>query len=168
MTALLPKRCVMLCAFLMIPHAGLCAGPTQVDRAAWQDHSLARPLFAPTRRPSPTGNALAGTPRLTGIIENGGVSRAIFMIPGQERGVIVPLQGYIGNWQVIAIGKGTITIREAGQDRLMRPDRARLSGPSMPDHAPQSENPLETFSRDELSRFAPPASSDTPPPGMPQ
>ncbi|GBQ87719.1 general secretion pathway protein GspN [Asaia krungthepensis] len=138
------------------PALGAASADPAIQGAARSDELatiLARPLFAPSRRPALSPDRVEGTPRLAGIIESEGKASAIFMLPGRERGVIVPIRGTMGNWQIVSIGGGAVTIRENGQDRILRPDRDR-----------QSTHPANAPSLD----FAPPVSSESFPPGMPQ
>lgn len=121
----------------------------------WQQQSLARPLFSPSRRPAPSMAVLSGTPRLSAIIDHDGHGSAIFMIPGRERGLIVPLGGTIGAWQLMGIAGNTVTIRENGRDRVLRPDRDRHA--AQPASSPPSANSLAPT---DSAGFAPPASSD--------
>jgi len=133
---------------------------------ARQTQILARPLFTPTRRPPPSTALMTGTPRLSAIIDGTGQQRAIFMLPGHDRGVIVPVNGVIGAWQVIGIDNGAVRIRDGRGERLLHPDRERTD-PATPDQLPfaPSSQPAQRPEPD----FAPPASSlDNAPPGMPQ
>ncbi|NVN42436.1 hypothetical protein HW537_00815 [Asaia siamensis] len=131
-----------------------------------QEQILARPLFTPTRRPPPSTAITTGTPRLSAIIDGTGPQRAIFMLPGRDRGVVVPVNGVIGAWQVTGIENGAVRIRDGHGERVLRPDRERAehAAPNPLPFAPSSQ-PAPRPEPD----FAPPASSlDNAPPGMPQ
>ncbi|WP_222548261.1 hypothetical protein [Asaia lannensis] len=148
----------------------ICAMPYACadDMTSWQQQSLARPLFSPSRRPALSKAALSGTPRLSAIIDHNGHGSAIFMIPGRERGLIVPVGGTVGTWHLKAIAGNSVTIIENGRDRILRPDRDRHASQSV-SSSPTENNLAPTDS----SGFAPPASSDpapfdNAPSGMPQ
>lgn len=141
----------------------------------WQQQSLARPLFSPSRRPAPSTAVLSGTPRLSAIIDHDGHGSAIFMIPGRERGLIVPVGGTIGAWHLKAIAGNTVTIRENGRDSVLRPDRDRHAAPPSSDSSSSvsAPAPADNLAPTDSSGFAPPASSDSAPldnapSGMPQ
>lgn len=103
---------------------------TRID--SWQQTILARPLFSPTRRPTDRPDTGDATPRLTGIVVGSGRRRAIFMIPGQDRGRIADVGDLIGPWRIVAIENGTIRVRDETGEHVMHPDRDRRSAPPTP------------------------------------
>ncbi|MFW7269014.1 hypothetical protein ACMAUO_13730 [Gluconacetobacter sp. Hr-1-5] len=107
---------------------------TRID--SWQQTILARPLFSPTRRPADMPGTGDTTPRLTGIVVGSGRRRAIFMIPGQDRGQIADVGDLIGPWRIVAIENGTIRVRDMAGEHVMRPDRDRRTDNRMGDTPP--------------------------------
>jgi general secretion pathway protein N len=73
--------------------------------------TIERPLFAPTRRPQPGGNAteapVEGTYRLLGIVGEG--SRRTALVASGNRRVNLAVGDTLGEWSV----------REIGQDRVV-------------------------------------------------
>ncbi len=97
------------------PQAAGAAVPTGPNRE-WIAQSLARPLFAPDRRPAPeaAGPGLSGPPRLTGIMITPAGRSAIFV--AGERQLVVQVGGVIG----------AFTVRDIAEQQVM------LTGPSGP------------------------------------
>lgn len=158
-----------LCGLLIVMAWGLDRGAragtpaVSGDIGLWQGRILSRPLFSPSRRPAPDLATPGGTPRLAGVIDQDGTGRAIFVLPGRDRGLIVPVGGTIGVWKIVSIAGNRVTILENGQTRQVQPDRNRLpSGPAPSDPHSSSLAPTDS------SGFAPPASPDNDSPGMPQ
>lgn len=109
----------------------------------WVETILARPLFAPNRRPpanAPAAPAAAAPPlpRVTGILIDGNSRNVIFANPG-GRPVVVPEGGSMNGFRVQSI--------ETGQVILSGPDGPRTLRPSFD---PQPASP-----------------SSPPPPGLP-
>jgi len=146
-----------------MPAPGTAASPA--ERAeAWRAQILARPLFSPSRRPAPSADKLDGVPRLSGIIEGTGPLRAIFMVPGHDRGIVVPLGGHIGPWHVTGIEKGRVRVRDAQGEKVLAPDRDREgNGPSPGDRFAPPSGGGSTPTLD----FAPPANPDAVAPDQP-
>ena len=86
---------------------------------------LARPLFSPNRRPSVIDSAPGGAtgdeplPRLAGIMVSPAGRSAIFA--GGPRGVVVPVGGRVGRYDVRAIEPGAVTLLGPEGLRTVRP-----------------------------------------------
>jgi len=113
------------------PQAGATETADKTKAAAVADHtpdwvetSLARPLFAPERRPAeevasatPTSGASAdGPPRLAAVLVSPSERRAIFAPPGDAKPIIVGEGATVAGFSVQSI--------EAGQVTLLGPDGA--------------------------------------------
>lgn len=86
---------------------------------------LARPLFAPTRRPAavaarPDAPA-AGLPRLAGVLMHGGVRSVIFAGTDGGRPVVVAEGGQVAGYVVQSIEPGRVTLAGPGGTRVLRP-----------------------------------------------
>ena len=102
------------------PHAG---DTRQVQ--TWVDSILARPLFAPSRRPpaiaAGPGTSGPGFPRLTGIIIMPQQREAIFAVPGKTQQVVVTAGGRLNGVLIKSIEAGWIVIVDAAGARVVRP-----------------------------------------------
>ncbi len=104
--------------FVIAASAGLgsaVAAPAGVD--AEMTATLARPLFAPDRRPEAQAvvaaipDGAASVPRLTGILVDGARRRAIFAVPAQPGGTeTVQEGGAIGAYRVQTISLAAVTV----------------------------------------------------------
>lgn len=97
------------------------ASPSPV--AAWVATILARPLFAPDRRPpSLTGMAAnrVALPRLAGTIRTKSGLRAIFAPSGAPKQVAVGLDGWIAGWKLADIGDGEVILEQNGRTATLR------------------------------------------------
>lgn len=114
--------------------AGPAAPPPIAD---WTDIALARPLFAPDRRPVPgAAGAQDGLPRLTGIIRSDDAHLAIFAMPGATpdaagKSLVVPQAAVVAGWVVSDIGDGAVTLTQGSRSALLR-----LSFTNVPVSAP--------------------------------
>ncbi|APH60122.1 hypothetical protein [Granulibacter bethesdensis] len=102
---------------------------------------LARPLFAPRRRPAPiseTGHI--GLPRLTGIITGPGDRKAIFA--GEPHSIAISAGGSIEGYTVTSIEAGTVTLSGPVGTMTLHPQRAADNAVTTPSQstttAPQS------------------------------
>ena len=98
----------------------------QPTRAALVDAILARPLFAPKRRPammarSPTAPQTVTLPRLSGIVMSGEQRSAIFAADEGRRPVVAELGGRVGQYVVQAIESERVTLVGPGGTRVMQP-----------------------------------------------
>lgn len=82
------------------------------EAGKWAAEVLARPLFAPGRRPDATAQAKAANtlPRLAGIIVSAGTASAIFMAPGQKP-QIAGMGGQVGAYAVQSIDPDEVRLR---------------------------------------------------------
>ena len=94
--------------------------------AAWSNTALARPLFAPDRRPAPgSAGAHDGLPRLTGTIRSDDDLLAIFATPGVTPGgaaktLVIGRSGSVAGWTVAAIEDGAVTLERGTQSAIVR------------------------------------------------
>ena len=82
---------------------------------------LARPLFSPVRRPAPSAhraNQDKTTPRLSGIIIDGANRLAMFAGPHGGKPITVTKGERVGNWVVVLVQPGWVTL--AGPEGLRR------------------------------------------------
>jgi hypothetical protein len=88
----------------------------------WMPVVLARPLFAPDRRPA-AGVAAAdpGMPRLTGIIAAPDAAVAIFQPAGSKRSVLARFGERVGGWEVTAIAADAVNLRKQDQVVVLTP-----------------------------------------------
>ncbi len=96
------------------------AGPTEVRTI------LARPLFAPNRRPPAGGVALPNAlppslPRVAGILMNGGQRSVIFASTGDTRPMVVHEGGELNGFRVQAIEDGQVTVVGPDGPRVLHP-----------------------------------------------
>ena len=111
--------------------------------------ALARPLFAPSRRPPPPGGATpvtaetAAPPRLTGTIVGGlGPRAAILVPPDSERPVVLHEGERAGRFTVVRIAPGQIEASGPnGAVRLQLGAGRPALPPALPEPAPIPENP---------------------------
>ncbi len=109
--------------------------PTRVEQ--WIATSLARPLFAPDRRPPAAGTVAATSggphlPRLAGTLVSTEGHRAIFAAEADGgRPLVVDEGGRVGPWTVRSIAPGEVM--------LSGPDGQRTIGPSFDRTAPAPE-----------------------------
>jgi hypothetical protein len=98
------------------------AAPSNALPNTWMEEALARPLFAPDRRPA-AGSATAdpGMPRLTGIIASPDAAVAIFQPAGSTRSVLARSGEHVGGWEVTAIAADAVNLRKQGQVIVLSP-----------------------------------------------
>jgi general secretion pathway protein N len=102
-----------------VPAASPASAPP--DRGLVQT-ILARPLFAPDRRPdAETGAARAGLPRLAGIVFVPGDAVGIFQADEKAKPVSVAEGGFIGGCGVVRVERDRVTITCNGATHVMRP-----------------------------------------------
>lgn len=96
--------------------------PTEASRHAWLPAVLARPLFAPDRRPA-TGTIATdpGLPRLSGIISTPTGTVAIFQSATDGKPVLARSGDQIAGWQVAAVEPDAVTLRKAGARMVLHP-----------------------------------------------
>ena len=104
--------------------------PAPPDGATLAATLLARPVFAPDRRPDreDTAPGVAGTPaglpRLTGILVNGADRRAIFAPAGQAghaQPAVLTVGGRIGLYRVEAISRLAVTLSGPDGRSMLQP-----------------------------------------------
>jgi hypothetical protein len=90
--------------------------------------TVARPLFAPSRRPPSPKGVPGGTatepPRLSGIISWPGGNSAIFQPAKASHPTIVGEGETMGEWKVQSIVAGTVTVSRGDQRLLLHPSFA--------------------------------------------
>jgi hypothetical protein len=108
-------------------HAALTEGVDQ-----WVDVALARPLFAPDRRPvAGSRTAEAGLPRLAGVIVSPSDKVAIFQSAGVTKPVSVRHGETVNGWLVTMIEANSVSLRKAASTLVLRPEFGDLA----PGHA---------------------------------
>ncbi len=95
-------------------------------RAALVDTILARPLFAPKRRPplnakSPAAPQTAVLPRLSGVITSGDQRTAIFAADEGQRPVVAALGEHVGQYTIQAIEHEKVTLVGPAGTRVLQP-----------------------------------------------
>ena len=105
-----------------VPPRAARAAPSNALPNTWMEEALARPLFAPDRRPA-AGSATAdpGMPRLTGIIASPDAAVAIFQPAGSPRSVLARSGEHVGGWEVTAIAADAVNLRKQGQVVVLSP-----------------------------------------------
>jgi len=99
---------------------------------------LARPLFAPTRRPAAgVAAALEGLPRVTGILVDGGRRSVIFATADGGKPVVVAEGGEVAGFRVQTIESGQVTVLGTEGLRVLRPSfdpspRPSVATPQLP------------------------------------
>jgi general secretion pathway protein N len=104
-------------------------------RNHWMTVALARPLFAPDRKP--IAGAVAadpGMPRLTGIIASPDAAVAIFQPAGDARPMVTRHGDTIDGWQVTDIATEGVNLRKDNQVIVLSP---RFAGAPHPGAAVQ-------------------------------
>jgi general secretion pathway protein N len=88
----------------------------------WVTVALARPLFAPDRKPIPgTVASDPGMPRLTGIIASAGSTVAIFQPAGDAKAVTARNGERVGGWEVTTIEAGSVSLRKDNEIIALSP-----------------------------------------------
>ena len=90
--------------------------------------ALARPLFAPDRKPIASGEA--GLPRLTGVIASPNDGVAIFQGSGKVKPLLVRRGETVGGWQVTTIAIDSVGLRKAGAKLTVKPEFDNLKSSS--------------------------------------
>lgn len=106
--------------------------PGSVD-PDWLETVLARPLFAPDRRPLPGVSVTdPGLPRLSGIIDTSDGARAIFQTDSDGKRTVVRAGDKLGNWAVASIEPDGIHLERPGERMVLNPRFASpaASGPA--------------------------------------
>lgn len=127
---------------------------------------LARPLFSPSRRPAGDGgSAMAGLPRLTGVLVSDSGRVAVFAGEGSGRGAAVREGGTLGAFTVRGIAPGEVTVEGPDGVRTLRPGFGSVAAvpPPQPAAGPPS---AAAIMRDGLPP-APPTPGLTHVPGTP-
>lgn len=106
---------------------------------------LARPLFAPSRRPGATGavGAVAGLGRLSGVMVGPGGRHAIFVMAGGSKPIVVGEGAHIAGYVVQSIDDGAVTILGPDGHRTLRPtfDPGTPAKPAAPAPRPGAPSP---------------------------
>ena len=128
-------------ASLTVVPAGHATGPNPDQVARWTATSLARPLFAPGRRPPTQATAAAkpGTlapdlPRIAGTMVTPAGRRAIFAAKG-DKPLVVGEGAQVGAFTVQSI--------KAGQVTLLGPEGVRVLSPTFDLEAPVPPTPVQ-------------------------
>jgi hypothetical protein len=111
---------------------------TSVDQ--WVAVALARPLFAPDRKPVASASGDAGLPRLTGIVASSNDGVAIFQANENKKVLLVRRGETIAGWQVTRIAGDTVGLRKADNQIVLRPqfENSKSSGAAKEATQPQS------------------------------
>jgi len=128
------------------PAQGLMIGRPPVSAQAtdagtghedWIAIAMARPLFSASRRPTrdavveaPTGPD--GLPRLTAVLSGPFGERAIFAGPEGGKPLVVSTGDAVGDYRVLRIENGEVTLKGAGQTRQLRPSFADAAQAAVP------------------------------------
>lgn len=129
-----PERARQICAAaaLLVGFFVLSCAQAQTIGIEGNDPLLARPLFAPDRRPTdaPTAPVLNHDPVLTGIVLRQDERRALFapMISGMPAPALSS-GDLIAEWRVTSIDADTVTLEKNGQVLSLHPH----FGPAAPD-----------------------------------
>ena len=112
------------------PPAGAAAVPPDRSRD-WAATTLARPLFAPGRRPpAPAATPAAGpagVARLTAVVITEAGRSAIFAAPDGHP-IVAVVGGQVGPWRIEAIGAGEVTVSGPEGRLVMHPSFAPAGG----------------------------------------
>ncbi|GFE93378.1 hypothetical protein [Acetobacter persici] len=118
------------------------ASAPPAERAASDDAVktvLARPLFAPDRRPDATTAQVESLPVLTGIVHFAGQDGALFRGAGNSAGHLVRQGESVAGWRVVAVARESVTLERGGQQIVQRPDFQHHLDTEMADHSPAPE-----------------------------
>ena len=133
--------------------AALAAGAAPADQQApadaaaqqipkWSEASLARPLFAPDRRPfaqaQPTSAPTTALPRLSGIMTTPTGSRAIFAAAGVGKPEVVVEGGSVGGYLVQSIANGEVVLIGPDGRHTLHPSFDAAASPPAPPVAKQA------------------------------
>jgi hypothetical protein len=132
-------------AMRVMPEAEKSVRPEAGSVDQWVSVALARPLFAPTRKPTASGEA--GLPRLTAIIiasPSDGV--AIFQGSRSAKPLPVRRGETVAGWQVMTIGGDTVGLQKGGAQLVIRPefDNLKSTAPAVTKPRPRWEAAAET------------------------
>ncbi len=109
----------------------------------WSEASLARPLFAPDRRPFVQANAAsaptAALPRLSGIMTTSAGSRAIFAAVGVGKPEVVVEGSSIGGYLVQSIANGEVVLIGPDGRHSLRPSFDAAAVPPAPPAAAEPQ-----------------------------
>lgn len=115
------------------------AETAHADRGPWLAEVLARPLFAPDRRPAAGAVTTdPGLPRLAGIIGTPDGTLAIFQPAGGGKSVLARNGARIGGWEVARIDTDSVQLQRAGERVVLKPRFAAGGGTP----TPQRINPM--------------------------
>lgn len=110
---------------------------------------LARPLFAPTRRPPTVAARVQGAPaplpRLAGVLVNGDRRSAIFAGAEGGRPVVAGVGAEVSGYTVQAIEAGRVTLSGPGGTQTLRPSfdgRPQPAPGAAPNSAPVAGSPF--------------------------
>lgn len=117
--------------------------PPALDRTGeWAATALARPLFAPDRKPvlEPRGAAIAGAPglpRLAGVLVTPAGGAAIFAAASEgAKPQVVRVGDRVGGFEVTAILAGAVTLTGPEGARVIRPSYDPRPAPPRPANPP--------------------------------
>jgi hypothetical protein len=101
---------------------GIAGGATGDAVDHWVDVVLARPLFAPDRKPvGSLVTADAGLPRLTGIIATSDEAIAIFQPAGGGKSMVARHGETVGGWQITTISADGVGLTKSNNRVEIRP-----------------------------------------------
>jgi general secretion pathway protein N len=97
-------------------------GQVKGSRDQWASTLLARPLFAPDRKPVGDSPAASiGLPRLAGIIASADGAVAIFQPAGSVKAVVARHGDTVAGWEVTTVALDTVTLRKANDRIVLKP-----------------------------------------------
>jgi general secretion pathway protein N len=108
------------------PRTVHAAPPETPPVPVWTDIVLARPLFAPDRRPATAApSASAPLPRLSGTIRSDDNMLAIFAAPGSTpeapgKSIAVGRSGSVAGWTIADITDGAVTLQRGARSATLR------------------------------------------------
>jgi hypothetical protein len=116
-------------------------GTTEPARAVdtWLAIALARPLFAPDRKPV-AGSMAAdpAIPRLTGIIVSPDGAAAIFQTASNSKSVVARDGDRVGSWELTALTADGVSLRKENEVIVLRPRFAGIEHGAAPTQEPKT------------------------------
>jgi hypothetical protein len=113
----------------LVPQATKAATQAEGSTNPWMTAALARPLFAPDRKPVADIMATKGPmPRLTGIFASSDAAVAIFQPEGDAKAMVARRGESVGGWEVTAITADAVDLRKENQAIVLSPRFAEHDG----------------------------------------
>jgi hypothetical protein len=134
------------------PEATTNGAPPASSVDQWVAVALARPPFAPDRRPIGLMSGDAALPRLTGVIASPTDEVAIFQAAGNMKPVLVRHGETVASWEVTTIAGDTVSLRKAGDRLAIRLEFDNLKSIPVVKQATQPQSRWETAAETGLLR----------------